>query len=540
MAHTALLPAKPPERAHADTISNARRFGPVALLALGPFAWFYAENRSESLAPADLWLYALATAAMALLAARVLEACTGSKTGRVPAGVGVGVLFFFSYAGIEATLSRVGAGPDTTAAASWGLSLLGIFVAGRLGSKPGFQRFLLVFAAANLALALVMTGAAGLDSGSDELSLKAPSDQLFANDVWSGAAQRRPDVYWIVVDSYPNREQLLEVYGFDNSAFLDGLLERGFAIAEESFANYSETLLSVPSTLEMEYIFDEEDPVYEEKRGGNWVRRRGRTRSSVNEAVAGVNRSVSFFRQLGYQYLHFDGGGFQITRCQGFEDLCLEAEVPGLSELERQLVAMTPASRWAHTSSAVQQWRKPVSPSASGTGIPELRAQLASTPLPEPFFLYAHIASPHRPYWNDADCNLLPPAAPRRGNRHFVAQLRCVNRHLDDLLDSIEARDPEAIVLLAADHGPRLSVRKGTSLYEHSRRQIRESLGILLALRAPAACLESFPADLSPVNSLRLVFACIGGEAPRLLPNRHYLARPDSPERGLIRRVRVD
>jgi len=343
-----------------------------------------------------------------------------------------------------------------------------------------------------------------------------------------------------VVDSYPNRRQLFDYYGFDNSRFLDRLKSLGFIVSDESYANFGTTLLSIPSTLEMDYVFDEENPVYEIEQAGRWYRLSGRTRNGVNAAIAGDNRTVSLLRAEGYTYIHYAGGIFLITRCQGYEDICLEATPTSLSDLQYRLLSLTPLRALLAQQPALRRLLNPRRPAASGTGIVELGKELTSTPLPEPFFLYAHIASPHRPYTNDAQCALLPIDFDRRGNRHFLAQLSCVNRHLESVLGAIVERDPEAIVLVSADHGPRLSIRKGTSIFALTPAQVRESLGILHAFRLPEDCRGDVTPDMTPVNSMRLVLACLAGEEPLFLEPKHFIARPDAPERGRLRRVQID
>ena len=48
-----------------------------------------------------------------------------------------------------------------------------------------------------------------------------------------------PDIYFIVLDGYGRSDVLKEFYGYDNSDFLRGLKEKGFYVAQDSMANYS-------------------------------------------------------------------------------------------------------------------------------------------------------------------------------------------------------------------------------------------------------------------------------------------------------------
>ena len=110
----------------------------------------------------------------------------------------------------------------------------------------------------------------------------------------------------------------------------------------------------------------------------------------------------------------------------------------------------------------------------------------------------------------------------------FTEQLQCVNRHLLALLDQIIESDPEAIILIGSDHGPRMSVRRNLPTGALSDAQVRESLAVLSAFRLPEDCREGLHPRISPVNSMRVVFACLGGHPPRLIEDRFYVARPSA------------
>jgi hypothetical protein len=204
----------------------------------------------------------------------------------------------------------------------------------------------------------------------------------------------------------------------------------------------------------------------------------------------------------------------------------------GLSEVQTSLLSMVPFRMLPALPARIFDPDR----NTSGTGIPELAAALARLDVERPFFLYAHILSPHVPFRNDAACNVVPARPVTRAA--FVDQVRCVNRQLLALVDGIHRDDPDAIVLLVADHGPRLGSAL-TPLADLTPAQIRESLGVLNALRLPDGCRVRVPGLLSPVNDMRIVFACIGDHPPRPLAREHFVVPhgPGHPEFGRIRRV---
>ena len=510
----------------------------IALVSLAPFAWFYAQNLHEPIRAGDVIGYAIGTVGVGWLLFLVLDLIGPANPARLGAGIAAAVFLFFSYYGFVSLFGLPGEGALRSLTAFAITSVPLILLVAFLAQKSLFRLFLFIFASANLGIPLALILTSDLPDPGPSL----PPEQAYpldGNDIWSGTLVRSPNIYWIVADSYPNAVELFEYYGFDNDLFLDRLEARGFVVARESYSNFSTTLLSVPSTLDMEYSFDEDESIYEAKFGAVWARLPGRTNSGVHASFGGDNRTVSWLRQLGYHYIHFEGQSFLITRCQGEEDLCIRGALAGLTELQYRLLSLTPFRGLFEDWLALSRGRQPRERAASGTGIPELEKSLATLDLAEPFFLYAHIASPHRPYLNDAQCNLLSADYDRRGNRNFINQLQCVNRHLESLVESIVAVDPDAFIVLSSDHGARLSVRKGTALHELSPRQVRESLGILNAFRLPAECTSAIHPRVTPINTMRIVFACLGGEEPQLLEPQHFIVRPDSPQRGHLRRVSV-
>ena len=72
-----------------------------------------------------------------------------------------------------------------------------------------------------------------------------------------------------------------------------------------------------------------------------------------------------------------------------------------------------------------------------------------------------------------------------------------------------------------------------------SDRSLQERrLAILNAVRLPKRCRETLYSDLSPVNTFRVVFACLEGRASKLLPDRHFFRAKDDDGYRLMEMLR--
>ena len=63
----------------------------------------------------------------------------------------------------------------------------------------------------------------------------------------------KPDIYYIILDSYTRADVLQECFSYDNSEFLDQLRGLGFYVADKSRTNFTITDLSLASSLNMDY-----------------------------------------------------------------------------------------------------------------------------------------------------------------------------------------------------------------------------------------------------------------------------------------------
>ena len=64
----------------------------------------------------------------------------------------------------------------------------------------------------------------------------------------------KPDIYLLIFDEYAGNISLKNNFQYDNTDFLKKLESAGFYVPKISYANYPNTGLSIPSTLNMNYL----------------------------------------------------------------------------------------------------------------------------------------------------------------------------------------------------------------------------------------------------------------------------------------------
>ena len=85
-------------------------------------------------------------------------------------------------------------------------------------------------------------------------ALSEPSSENSAQPVSASAESDGRDVYYILVDAFSRQDVLAENYGVDASGFISQLEELGFYIPNCTQSNYDKTVVSLTSTLNMNYL----------------------------------------------------------------------------------------------------------------------------------------------------------------------------------------------------------------------------------------------------------------------------------------------
>jgi hypothetical protein len=330
----------------------------------------------------------------------------------------------------------------------------------------------------------------------------------------------RPDIYLIILDKYTGGEVLEQHFGFDNSEFEGFLRSRGFVVPKSSQANYPLTALALASMLNLDYLqnLPREVNLYD---------------------VIENNRLAAFLKLQGYRFAFFPTG-YRMTVQNRTADVQLSAPKEVRDEF---------ATVWQSTTMLPELLAGACALIGCEAGSYLLRAQpaeimdwkfermkdLAGGDLPT--FVLAHLSLPHEPYLYHADCShrdLYWPVGfglpgDEAANRGYLDQIRCANRKVATLVDSILIRSSRPpVILLQADHGhgrlgelPRFEKVKSY--------QLRERMSVFSAYLLPGLPSGAIADSVTPVNAVRLVLRHYFGADLPPLEDASYWAQKDRP-----------
>ena len=303
-----------------------------------------------------------------------------------------------------------------------------------------------------------------------------------------------PNIYYILMDAYPAPSVLKRQTGIDDSGFTSFLREKRFLIADPSFSNYSYTLASLSSTLNMQYL-----PMASVQ-GINWqidCNPKSLERSIRNNLVMRFLRSRGykfvdlsiwdFGAENDYQYVHnyyVDRFVMELLHRTIISAPIIDNVIVGLEErLDDRL---------------------------------KLGALDSVSRLKGPLFIYMHLYSTHEPYVVDEQGKKFPLISrilqSRSDRASFEKQFRFVTYQAREAIEKIlkgSSRPP--IIIVQGDHGPPIA---GDS------KQLR--MGMIEAFFLPGGRGIDLPPRISPVNNFRFILNNYFGAGLGLLENRHF------------------
>ncbi len=347
-----------------------------------------------------------------------------------------------------------------------------------------------------------------------------------------------PDVYYIILDRHADSRTLSDTYKYDNSAFINNLKSKGFAVTD-SYANYPFTVQSLASSLNSEYL-PQLTPAQQNVVSSNMI----------FSNMIQYNGAAQFFLRHGYSYINlaswWDATGYNaqatsnlrygrgitilghLFRVSDFGAVIMRQSIMApiidkkLMLFGKTIFATDISALNLHANNASYEFNK-------------LNSAIPAAPGPK--FVFAHILMPHPPYVFDANGNPTDDLD-HNTDKGYIDQMKYTDQKMVGILDNIikNSKKPPVIVV-QADEGPypaRFDGHTDTFNWKDATpAELQQKTGILNAYFMPGQDMSSLPPTISPVNTFRqIIDRYFGGNLP-ILPDKYYIDNSWTPYKFL-------
>jgi hypothetical protein len=328
-----------------------------------------------------------------------------------------------------------------------------------------------------------------------------------------------PDIYYIILDMYTRSDVLRSDFGYDNSWFIDELENMGFYVADCSRSNYTQTELSLSSSLNMDYL-PQLNPGFSPDK----------TNMDSLTPLLKQSRVRTLLEEAGYQSVAFDTGYFWDSWTDA--DIYLEPgnqygllrDVTPFESLAIQTTAglILTDTQALVSKSAINSVKNPFGEYVDRQRFILDQMENIAT-LASPKLVFAHIMIPHYPFIFTADGSLQTdmgfysehntPIDEEHYQEGYVAQVQFINQRTLSFLKRIKEQSKRPVIIIVqGDHGARNENR----------------LAILNAYHFPDGSQDLY-ANISPVNTFRMILNDYFGTKFDLLPDKSYSSVVSKP-----------
>jgi hypothetical protein len=352
-------------------------------------------------------------------------------------------------------------------------------------------------------------------------TLRARLDQIGLPQ--SMSSESSPDIYVIILDRYGRADILQNVYGFDNSEFINFLEKKGFYVADRSTTNYPQTELSLSSLLHFRYL-DEHVAGFGDASGRAPLREllqstavRGFLEGEGYRMVA--LPSAALFAQIRDADVYV---GLAPGDVNEFEGLLLSTSLIGIAA-ESLGVDLPVAGYEMHRRYILFSFE----------------ALVEVQKIPGPKFVFAHILSPHPPFIFDGNGKYMTPDYPysswdaslypglkKEYITGYTGQMTFVNRKLEEAIDAIlDNSEAPPVIVIQGDHGPGVYY----DMLKLDDSCLSERFSILNAYYFPDGDYQSLYPKITPVNTFRVILNKYFDTSLDMIDDRNYFAGWLSP-----------
>ncbi len=355
-------------------------------------------------------------------------------------------------------------------------------------------------------------------TGAPKPAATAPADA-------SGTEGR--DVYYIVLDGYGREDLLREEHGLDISGFVQELEDLGFQVQDCAYSNYARTPFSLGSSLNMDYLdaLGVQEPASEKKtqygKLGDMLQH-----SQVRKQFEAMGYAFISFKGV-YSWLNIQDADVYVDNDQAIPVLDRQETVNFQYLFLRTSALMYLFDRQAVTPEAFERlptgYLELLFPDSSVFSTREYRQykanlyaleRLKEVPsIPRKKFVYAHLYITHQPYVFNADGSFRWP--PLEDMNAYNEQIRFVNPKIIEIVKEIIAKSKiTPVIVIQGDHSFLLN---------------QQRMKILNAYYLPEDGDQALYAEITPVNTFRVIFNQYFGMNYPLLEDRSYYSEGSSP-----------
>jgi len=339
------------------------------------------------------------------------------------------------------------------------------------------------------------------------------SGKVASQEIQNERKASKPNVYWLIFDSYANHRVLDQYYDWNDSSFVNSLEFRGFSVDKNARSNYCFTGASIASTLSMRYLHLD-DKFTDSYNQDNYI-----GQFYKNNIV------MERFKSEGYDIVT-DFSNNKLPQNNFKKSLLLEdfvqliIHISMLRIFENELITDQLRQNILFMLNSLKQFDKPQKPT----------------------FMYLHFSLPHSPFIFRADGSKLKyfesTYAKFEPKVKYIGQVQFAGNQIIEIVDSIRKKDSDAIIIIQADHGyggkeDMLYLNRNSLAAVSNNREkppkdyLDQRFGILNAIYSPADF--DIPKNTTPVNLFRYIFNEIFDDQYIFLPNKSYFTLIKQP-----------
>jgi len=301
---------------------------------------------------------------------------------------------------------------------------------------------------------------------------------------------QKPDIYLIIADAYPGRQELNDLFNYDNSGFEDALRQRGFHIVDSTHSNYNFTAFSLASMLNMQFL----PGIYGSNSNKNDL--------SICMNTIRKNAFLQYLQSSGYKFYNYSIFDFEGQPAVTLPTFLPLKTKPITSQTFTNRLMRDLGYHLATTFKLPSMIRKvKYSDLRNNEKIIRLTEKVITEVPANPKFVYTHLMMPHHPFYYDSTGKPLPMEFLEDGHYYNkelrISYLKYSNGEFLKLIDKIlKGNKSPPIILFMGDHGYREFREKVDPKYFYMN---------LNAILIPNGDYSRFYSGMSNINQLRVL-----------------------------------